>query len=313
VVWGGVEIREIETLLVLAEELHFGRTAERLGVSTARVSQTVRAMERRLNGPLFDRNSRRVALTLAGQRLVERLGPLVADLGLGLAETAALNSGLHGTFRIGHIVTAEGVPEVGKLVAEFERLAPTCQALRLRFELANYVEALHRGEVDVWLSWWPSPAPDADPAAGLRCGPPVASVGAALLVGRSHPLAGRSSIGLEDLVEHALVDLPAGAPRLFRQQWLPATTLSGTPIPRVVEESWQRHFHELGRILERGRLGWLTIATFLGTVSMPQSVVAVPVRDAPRYVLVPWWRADHPSPLAEAFVDLIRARALSHG
>ena len=161
------------------------------------------------------------------------------------------------------------------------------------------------GEVDVWLSWWPCPAPDADPDEGLRCGPPVACADPVLLVGRSHPLAGRSSIVLADLVEHPLVALPAGAPPLFSQRWLPAATPAGTPIPQVVDD-WHGHFHELGRVLDRGELGWLTIATFLRTVSMPQSVVAVPVLDAPRYVLVPWWRADHPSPLAEAFVDLLR-------
>jgi DNA-binding transcriptional LysR family regulator len=304
-VWGGIEIREIETLLVLAEELHFGRTAERLGVSTARVSQTVRGMERRLNGQLFDRTSRRVSLTLAGQRVVERLRPVVAELERCLSETAGFNAGLHGTLRIGHILTAEGVPEVGRLVSEFERLAPTSRVLRLRFELADYVKSLQRGEVDVWLSWWPSPAPDADPAEGLRCGPPIASVGATLLVDRSHPLAGRSSITLDDLVEHPLVALPVHTSRLFRQRWLPERTPAGRPIPQVVEESWQAHFHELGSILEQGQLAWLTIATFLRTVSMPQSVVAVPVRDAPGYVLVPWWRADERSALVGAFIDLI--------
>ncbi|MHA6630400.1 helix-turn-helix domain-containing protein [Pseudonocardia sichuanensis] len=46
---GDVEMREIETFLVPAEELHFGRTAERLYLSTSRVGQTVRAMELRVS------------------------------------------------------------------------------------------------------------------------------------------------------------------------------------------------------------------------------------------------------------------------
>ena len=56
--WGGIELRELETIFALADELHFGRTAERLGVSTAHVSQTVRHVERRLGGLLFERTSR---------------------------------------------------------------------------------------------------------------------------------------------------------------------------------------------------------------------------------------------------------------
>ena len=62
-----MELREIEIFLVLADELHFGRTAERLHLSTARVSQTVGRLERRLGTRLFDRpagasSSRRLAV-----------------------------------------------------------------------------------------------------------------------------------------------------------------------------------------------------------------------------------------------------------
>ncbi|WP_316522109.1 helix-turn-helix domain-containing protein [Kitasatospora brasiliensis] len=51
---------EAEVFLALAEELHFGRTAERLHLTTGRVSQVVRKLERRIGGPLFDRTSRSV-------------------------------------------------------------------------------------------------------------------------------------------------------------------------------------------------------------------------------------------------------------
>lgn len=64
-----VERLEIEVFLALAEELHFGRTAERLGVSQSRVSQIVKGIERRIGAPLFDRTSRRVALTPLGRQL----------------------------------------------------------------------------------------------------------------------------------------------------------------------------------------------------------------------------------------------------
>ena len=63
---GEVELREIETFLVLTEELHFGRTAERLYLSQSRVSQTIRSMETSLGGRLFERTSRQVRLTPLG-------------------------------------------------------------------------------------------------------------------------------------------------------------------------------------------------------------------------------------------------------
>jgi DNA-binding transcriptional LysR family regulator len=64
--WEAVELREIRVFLTLADELHFGRSAERLGLTTSRVSQSLRALERKLGGPLMHRTSRRVALTPSG-------------------------------------------------------------------------------------------------------------------------------------------------------------------------------------------------------------------------------------------------------
>lgn len=306
--WGGIELRELETIFVLADELHFGRAAERLCVSTARVSQTVRHIERRLGGQLFERTSRRVELTLLGETLVENLRPLVGELGRVLGETAAMAAGLTGPLRIAHIMTVEGVPQLNDVCAEFERRVPGVKILRLRFDILDYAMALRNDQVDIWLTWWPAPVPDRDTDLGLVCGQPIATEPTVLLVGRSHPLATRDSISLDDLVEHPLIDLPrtwgAGDDlKLFRKQWLRATTLSGKPVPRVFEPDWHGHFHELATILERGTLGWLTIASFMNTVTMPRTLTTVPVRDAPPFLLVPWWLADRETPAIKAFAS----------
>ncbi|MCA2221070.1 helix-turn-helix domain-containing protein [Nonomuraea aurantiaca] len=58
-----MELRDIEIFLTLCEELHFGRTAERLHVTPARVSQAIKKQERRVGAALFERDNRRVALT----------------------------------------------------------------------------------------------------------------------------------------------------------------------------------------------------------------------------------------------------------
>ena len=308
--WGGVELRELETIFVLAEELHFGRTAERLGVSTAHVSQTVRHVERRLNGQLFERTSRKVEPTLLGDTLVRNLRPVVAELERGLAEAAAMAAGLTGPLRIAHIMTVEGAPRLTEVCAEFERRVPNVKIVRLRLDILDYVASLRSGEVDIWVTWWPSPAPEADTENGLVCGPPITTQPAALLLGRSHPLAARDSISLEDLADHPLIEMPAerGA-RMFRERWLPRTTPSGKAIPRV-KSSWRGHFHELTPILERGTLGWFTIASFLDTVTMPRTVTTVPIRDAAPFVLVPWWRAEPEAPTVKAFAAVIEGAPL---
>ncbi|WP_081937322.1 helix-turn-helix domain-containing protein [Streptosporangium roseum] len=78
--------------MTLAEELHFGRTAERLHVTTGRISQTIKKRERRVGAPLFERSGRKVTLTAIGRQLHEvqphdPLGPLRAGaLDLQLTE-----------------------------------------------------------------------------------------------------------------------------------------------------------------------------------------------------------------------------------
>jgi len=71
--WHDVELRELRIFLVLADELHFGRTAERLGISQPGVSEAVRVLESRLGVKVLDRTSRRVRLTSAGEELKRHL------------------------------------------------------------------------------------------------------------------------------------------------------------------------------------------------------------------------------------------------
>ena len=70
-----MERQEIETFLALCEELHFGRTAKRLRISPARVTQLIQKTERRIGGALFERTTRGVVLTDLGRQLQRDLAP----------------------------------------------------------------------------------------------------------------------------------------------------------------------------------------------------------------------------------------------
>lgn len=89
--WQAVELREIRVFLTLAEELHFGRTGERLGLTQSRVSQTLRTLETRLGDRLVQRTSRRVTLTRAGERLRADLAPAYEGL-LSVLQRSATGS-----------------------------------------------------------------------------------------------------------------------------------------------------------------------------------------------------------------------------
>ena len=73
--FAALELREIRVFLVLSEELHYGRTADRLCLTSSRVSQIIRTLETRVGGRLFDRNSRHVKLSPLCQQLRKGLTP----------------------------------------------------------------------------------------------------------------------------------------------------------------------------------------------------------------------------------------------
>ncbi|WP_205327333.1 LysR family transcriptional regulator [Glycomyces sp. YM15] len=88
-----MERDELECFLILAEELHFGRTAVRMRLSRARVSQLVQRLERRLGAPLFERTSRNVRLTELGAGFREEVEPHHRAIERALARTAAASVG----------------------------------------------------------------------------------------------------------------------------------------------------------------------------------------------------------------------------
>lgn len=283
----GVELREIEAVLVLAEELHFGRTAERLLVSTGRVSQLVQVFERRIGGPVFERTSRRVGLTPLGESVVRGLRPVVAELDRTLRDARDRAAGAVAALRIGHAVTATDVPELDQLIAAYHGRHPNRPAVRLRFDSLTYFASVLRGELDLWITWWPGPFPA---GAEVCSGPPIAQRDPVLLVGSRHPLAGRDSIGLDDLTVHPVLAMPSTQPALFRKGWRPGAAPSGRPIA-TVEGTWTvGTFQELAWVLERGELGWFSAGSLATQMGMPRTVVAVPVRDAAPFALLPLWR-----------------------
>src|SRR6266536_2633207 len=141
-----MEIREIEAFLVLAEELHFGRTAERLYVSPARVSQLIQALERRVGARVVERTSRAVRLTPVGEQLLRDAGPAYQGLGRAVtgAQIAARQQG--GVLRLGVWQTIRSTLP-SDLGAAFEADHPGCQEQVTIQSPVDLYEPLRSGEV----------------------------------------------------------------------------------------------------------------------------------------------------------------------
>src|SRR4029077_8945132 len=96
-----MEIRWLEAFIAVAEELHFSKAANRLNLAQSPLSQTIRRLERDLGTTLFDRNTRSVTLTPAGQALLPYARRVFEDIELGRQATRARDGGGYGPVWLG--------------------------------------------------------------------------------------------------------------------------------------------------------------------------------------------------------------------
>ncbi|MFC4056942.1 LysR family transcriptional regulator [Planomonospora corallina] len=273
-----METRDIEILLTLAEELHFGRTAERLHLSQARVSQVIRKLERRVGAPLFERTSRRVKPTPIGRRLCHDLQQALdlIQTGLARAEAAALDTGR--ALRLG-VMGILGL-ELRRLVDAFRDRYPGSEVQITEFHFSDPFTPLRTGQADLHLLWLPVREPD------LTVGPVVLTEGRVLAVAAGHPLAARDSASLEDLGDHLVVDGGAGAPDYWVESMVPWRTPSGRRIGRGPSA---RTFHEVLSLVAEGRCVSPLNAHVTRYYSHP-GVVFLPIADAPATRWALTWR-----------------------
>ncbi|MBE1587130.1 LysR substrate-binding domain-containing protein [Nonomuraea angiospora] len=220
-----MEFRELECFVVLSEELHFARTAERLYLSPGRVSQLMRSLETRIGGRLFERTSRRVRLTPLGERFLADLRPSYDGLADAVRRAKAAAREVTGRLRVGFLATPTEV--VTGSVRAFERRYPECEVELVEIPLSDPFGKLRAGQVDLAFTLLPVNEPDLATGEGLN------EVGYQLGVSIRHPLAARPGIAAEELANVPLIGMDGPAPRTWRERIAPSVTPSGRPIPRA--------------------------------------------------------------------------------
>ncbi|MFD0482621.1 LysR family transcriptional regulator [Kineococcus sp. GCM10028916] len=277
-----METRELRYFIAVAEELHFGRAAQRLGIAQPPLSRAVGQLERRLGYGLFQRTSRSVVLTEAGAVLLRE----------GRAALDAMEAAEHRARRAA--LAAAGRPSVvlaTKAGASSELLAKLLQAyaaepgsLDVDVVLCGPGEQarlLRNGRVDVAVLHRPF-----DDTTGFDT-EELLTEGQVAVLPAGHPLTTSRGLRLADLTN--LPDLPV--PR-----WPAADgTYAAGPGPEVQSHSQLLQLISLGRTL--------MVAPDSCRSQLHEDVVAVPVVDAPTVTTVIAWP---PRSRSLAVADLVR-------
>ena len=268
----GADLESIRKFLVVAEELHFGRAARRLGIAQPPLSRAVRQLERRLGVTLLERGSGPVTLTAAGQVL----------LGEGTVALAAVTAAVRRTQRAAR-------PDPRLILA----MKPGGDGGLLPDILAAYRRMPGALPVDVICSF-------GERAAMLRDG----RADVAMLYGPRENLTGFATEEL--LVEDQVVVLPQGH-RLAGRAAVSLADLRGETMPRwphlPSDGADGPEVHDGGQLMQLIALGQV-VAVLPESVNnqLRHDLVCVPVVDAPATTLLLAWPEAATSLALAAFV-----------
>jgi DNA-binding transcriptional LysR family regulator len=259
----------------LADELHFGRAAQRLHVSTARVSQTIKKLERHIGAPLFERTSRRVQLTPIGRRLGDELRPAYQQIHDAIDRATAAGRGVGGTLRIGFV--GAGTARFVLQVAEaFRAEHPDCEVQFHEKQFGAGLGPLRAGEFDMLLATVPV---FGTREADLGRGSVLYEEDRLLAVSARHPFARRPSLPFADLARTKILSTPPTVPDYWDQALVPQHTTDGRPVERGPSFGTVQ---EMLALVGAG-FGAYPVSTQATSYHARPDVAYVPIHDAPPY------------------------------
>lgn len=222
-----MELRWVEAFVTVAEELHFARAAQRLGVAQSPLSQMVKKLEREMGAPLFERSTRSVALTSAGRSFLPHARGMLAELDLGVRALAD-SPGEYGTVQLG-FSGALNHRTLPLLVAAARTRHPGIElTLVHQVVTSDALRQLRSGEIDI--AFVGSPIESTELSARVISREPLG-----VILPSGHPLAELRMLRLADLAGEAFVALPEHQGSTTRETMVQACVAAGFR-PRVVQE-----------------------------------------------------------------------------
>jgi DNA-binding transcriptional LysR family regulator len=223
-------VRELESFVAVAEELHFTRAAARLRLAQPPLSRHVRSLEGRLGLRLLERNNRTVTLTVAGRAFYDEVHRALIALQRASDSAKRAASGAVERLELGFVSSLLG-PDMADLFRRFRRVHPEVQLMLQDRTSAEQVRAISEGRLDGgFVGVTPRPRV---PGLALI---PWRREALALFVPREHRLASRRQIALQALAGEPMVGITAEASPGFASKIHDLCRAAGFR-PRIVQEA----------------------------------------------------------------------------
>jgi DNA-binding transcriptional LysR family regulator len=291
-----LELRHLRYFLAVADELHFGRAAQRVHIAQPALSQQIQKLEAEVGTTLFDRNRREVRLSPAGVAFRPFAERALADASAGAEAARRAAAGEIGHLTVGFIETAASSVIPGA-VRRFRTDRPDVGLTLRELGVGVQLEGLHNGRLDVAIVRPPIDSEDLSLEQ-------IADEGLVAAVPSTHPLAGRKRVTARAVADQPLVALTREmVPGLYDQVLALRQEEGG--VGAIAQEATSI----------QAVLG--LVAAGLGVAIMPASVRSlsregvefVSIQSAHRSTMVAAWRRDDASPLVPAFLRAARSAA----
>ncbi|WP_016692248.1 LysR family transcriptional regulator [Rhodococcus rhodochrous] len=289
-----MELRQLQAFLAVAEELHFGRAAERLHIAQSPLSQTIRALERELGAELFARTTRSVQLTAAGESLLGPARVIAAQIEIARTVVRSTASGVTGVVSVG-FGGASGYTVISQLTRPLEERCPGIELdLRPQTYTGEVLDLVSQGLLDMGIVGLPVPRDVATET--------VRQESLMVALPADHRLAAREELDAADLAGERFVVYPAAHGSSVREMTFTVCHSAGF-TPAIAREAPDPY--SLLALVGAG-VGVAVVVASTTDITVT-GVRYVPLRNSPVLPIALAWRRDNPAPAVRRVVDVLRA------
>ena len=290
-----MELRQLKYFIAVAEELHFGRAAEKLHLSQPALSKQIHALENSIEIKLFDRTKHWVRLTPAGKQFLETARHTLQQLEQGIKAARRIALGEIGRLRIGFPNPAL-LTILPKILQQYRSQYPKVELTLVGGGTETQVEALRTHQVDVSLVYTPIREDNLSVY-------PLYEETFLVALPSCHPLAKQKRVSLKSLANESFILYPRSLAPVLYNEFLECCTQAGF-VPNIVQEG-EMTDTRLG--LVAAGVGIAFIISGLQNLRLKGVVYRSLGSDFPKLKLALAWRKGESSPMVHEFLKITRA------